>query len=267
MPNVTLNGASLYYEVHGSGPPLMLVAGLASDSQSWGHAAWDLARDFLVIAFDNRGVGRSAQIGIDITIPAMADDGMALLDHLGIGSTYLLGHSMGGFVALDCAIRYPSRVTRLVLAGTAATNSARNRSLFASWIADLESGTEPRRWWMELFPWLFTRQFLEDKDAVDAAVRYALEYPYPQSAEAFRKQVESLAWFDRSAGLAEIKPPVLVVHGRDDRLFLAAESVQMFAAIPTVEVCLIEGAAHSIHLEQSKPFCSAIRRFLRPEAG
>lgn len=264
MPNVILNDIDLYYEIHGSGPPLMMVAGLASDSQSWGPAVvQDLARDFLVIATDNRGAGRSTQTGIDITIPAMADDHLALIDHLGMDAVHLLGHSMGGFIALECAIRHPSRVTSLILAGTAAAASAPSGRLFDSLASGLESGMEPRRWLMELFPWLFTRRFLEDRDAVEVAIRYALEYPYPQGAGAFRKQVEAIAGFDRSAGLAGVKPPVLVIHGKDDRLFPAEESVRMFSAIPSVEVCLLDEAAHSIPVEQPGPFASAIRKFLQ----
>jgi pimeloyl-ACP methyl ester carboxylesterase len=263
MPNVILNDISLYYEIHGSGPPLMMVAGLASDSQSWGPMVEDLARDFLVIVTDNRGVGRSTQTGIGITIPAMADDHLALIDHLGMGAVHLLGHSMGGFIALECAIRCPSRVAGLILAGTGAAASERDRRLFDSWASGLESGMEPRRWLMELFPWLFTRRFLENGDAVEAAVRYALDYPYPQGAGAFRKQVEAIAGFDRSAGLAGIKPPALVIHGREDKLFPAEESLRMFAAIPAIEVSLIEGAAHSIPVEQPEPFAAAIRKFLQ----
>ena len=107
MPSTKVNSVDLYYEIHGIGPPLMLISGLASDSQSWQPVLERLSRHYSVIIFDNRGVGRTKPQDPGISIPRIADDCVALIEHLGLPSAALLGHSMGGFVALDCAIRYP----------------------------------------------------------------------------------------------------------------------------------------------------------------
>jgi len=115
MPSTAIDQVELFYETHGSGMPLMLVAGLASDSQSWQPIVGDLSRHFLVITPDNRGVGRTKPQKIGITIRQIADDYIALMTHLGLSSVNLLGHSMGGFVALDLAIRYPDCVNKLIL--------------------------------------------------------------------------------------------------------------------------------------------------------
>lgn len=96
MPNTVINGVDLYYEIHGKGMPLMLVAGLASDSQSWKPIIGDLSRHYLVITTDNRGVGRTKPQNIGISIQQIADDCIALIRHLGSSSVNLLGHSMGG---------------------------------------------------------------------------------------------------------------------------------------------------------------------------
>jgi pimeloyl-ACP methyl ester carboxylesterase len=121
---------SLYFEVHGKGVPLLLIAGLGSDSQSWGAVVQNLAQDFMVITPDNRGVGRSTQKDVKISIPAMADDCMAILDYLEIPAIHLAGHSMGGFVALECAMRYSQRVCSLVLAATSTKSPGKSNSLF-----------------------------------------------------------------------------------------------------------------------------------------
>ncbi|MDP8313931.1 MAG: alpha/beta hydrolase [Candidatus Celaenobacter antarcticus] len=107
MPSTIVNGIDLYYEIHGKGEPLMLIAGLASDSQSWQPIMEDLSRNYRVITPDNRGVGRTKPSDINISIQKITDDCISLVRHLGLSSVNMLGHSMGGFVALDCAIRYP----------------------------------------------------------------------------------------------------------------------------------------------------------------
>ena len=104
MPMFSREDVDLYYECHGSGAPLFLIAGLASDSQSWQPIIGDLAAHFRVIALDNRGVGRTIPQDAPTSIRAMADDCVALIDHLRLPSVHVLGHSMGGFIAQELAI-------------------------------------------------------------------------------------------------------------------------------------------------------------------
>lgn len=254
---------SLYFETHGKGVPLMLIAGLGSDSQSWGTVVQDLAKDFMVITPDNRGVGRSTQKGADISIPIMADDCMAILDYLEIPQTHLVGHSMGGFIALECAIRYGERLTNLVLASTSTKNSSKNNSLFRVWANELQSGTEIGLWLMELFPWLYTEYFLQDHEMVDAAIKLARTYPYPQTAEGFRKQVEATAEFNCSGRITAIRTPTLIIHGCEDMLFPASESVERLALISGACSSVLGRAAHAIPLEQPEKFAAIIRKFLQ----
>jgi len=257
------DGVTLYFEIHGRGAPLLLVAGLASDSQSWGPIVEALAHDFQVIILDNRGVGRSTQVGVEISIPIMVDDCVALLDHLGIASVHILGHSMGGFVALECGLRYPGRVSTLTLAATSLKSPAESTLLFQGWAESLSAGCDLDAWFRGILPWMFSGSFLEDVQAVDSAIRFAVEYPFPQSAEAFRKQVQAIAAFDRRGQIAAFEVPVLIVHGREDRLFPVAKSISGFSAARHVRTMVIERAAHSLHLEQPEAFLKAVRGFLK----
>jgi hypothetical protein len=84
MPKAIFNGIDLYYEIPGKGTPLMLIAGLASDSQSWQAVIKDLSRYYLVIIPDNRGVGRTMPQNIEISIRQIVDDSVALIKHLGL---------------------------------------------------------------------------------------------------------------------------------------------------------------------------------------
>jgi len=161
MPSTIVNGIDLYYEIHGKGEPLMLIAGLASDSQSWQPIMEDLSRNYRVITPDNRGVGRTKPSDINISIQQIADDCISLVRHLGLSSVNMLGHSMGGFVALDCAIRYPEYISKLILAGTSAFNSERNNALLLDWVSYLESGMDLKLWFRNTFYWIFSNRFLK----------------------------------------------------------------------------------------------------------
>lgn len=117
MPYLDIPHGTLYYEVSGTGPPIVFIHGLAGDARMWDQHAAYLADRFQVVRYDLRGHGRS-------TMPADApyshsDDLAELLDHLAIERAIVVGQSMGGEIAVSFALGYPERVTRLVLVDTA----------------------------------------------------------------------------------------------------------------------------------------------------
>ena len=262
MPDTAVNGVELYYEIHGEGEPLVLVAGLASDSQSWQPVTEELSRHFRVITFDNRGVGRTKPQHVEGGIQQIADDCIALIKYLGLSSVNMLGHSMGGFVALDCAIRYPEYVSNLILAGTSAFISERNNALFHDWVSYLESGMKAERWFRNMFYWIFSKQFFDDNEVLDNALRMAVEYPYPQSTLAFKNQVDMMKAYNCAEKLARVKSKTIVICGKDDLLIPPEESVRVLQAIPGVDFSFIEGAAHAMHMEKPKEFIETIQQFL-----
>lgn len=262
MPNIVINNIDLYYEIHGKGMPLMLVAGLASDSQSWQPIINDLSQHYLVITPDNRGVGRTISQNIEISIQQIVDDSVALIRHLGFSSVNLLGHSMGGFVALDLAIRYPACVNKLILTGTSASNSMRNNALFSDWATCLETGMDVGLWFRNIFYWIFSARFFENEAAVNDSVRYAIEYPYPQSAIAFRNQVKAIASYDCTEALSEVTTKTMVINGKEDLLFPTEVCDRLAQAITGAVFSVIDNAAHSIHMEQPRALTDCVLEFL-----
>ncbi|WP_323844961.1 alpha/beta hydrolase [Microbulbifer magnicolonia] len=262
MPNTRVNGVDLYYECHGKGQPLMLIAGLASDSLSWQPVVEELSQHYLVILPDNRGSGRTTPQDIDTSIEQIAGDCMALLDYLELPSASLLGHSMGGFVALDCAIRYPARVSKLILVGTSASNSDRNNILFRDWVSYLKSGMDAELWFRNLFYWIYSKRFFENRETLESAVRLAIEYPYPQSETAFEKQVTAISAFNCQAMLSGIRAKTLIINGTEDLIFPPGDSIAVLQAIPSTSVCLVEDAAHTIHMENPRAFTDCVLQFL-----
>src|SRR5450631_1698450 len=111
----------MYYEVHGSGEPLVFIGGLASDlSETEWLTGW-CAQTHRVLAFDNRGAGRTDKPDAPYSIPMMADDTDALMEAVGMSHATVLGVSMGGRIALDLALEHPDRVARLILVSTTAS--------------------------------------------------------------------------------------------------------------------------------------------------
>ena len=133
MATLRRGDVELYYEVRGTGAPLLLVAGLAADNSYWVPVVDALAAKYRVVLLDNRGSGRTTPLDAASGIGTMADDCIALVRHLELPKVHLAGHSMGGMIVQDCAIRHPALVDRVVLAATAPVASARDNDLFASW--------------------------------------------------------------------------------------------------------------------------------------
>jgi pimeloyl-ACP methyl ester carboxylesterase len=106
----------MYYEIHGSGPPLVLLHGAYMNADNWGPLLPGLAETHQVIAFEARGHGRTADADGPITYELMADDHAAAMRHLNLGEADVVGYSMGAGTALQLAIRHPDLVRRLVVA-------------------------------------------------------------------------------------------------------------------------------------------------------
>ena len=191
----------------------------------------------------------------------MADDCLALLDHLGLPQVSVVGHSMGGMIAQELALRAPQRVDRLVLAATMARCSPRNKDLFACW-AELFATTDRGWWFRNLYYWVLSQRFFDNARTVDGLVELASTYPYQQTPTALRRQVEALTAFDSTARLRGITARTLVLAGSDDLLFGPAACAEFAAAMPNATFDTIAGAAHSFPGEYADAFAARVLAFL-----
>src|SRR6478752_9737116 len=115
MPIFRFEDCDLSYTVRGNGPPVLLIQGVGVQGDAWMPQTDDLAADFTCVTFDNRGMGRSQPAAVAITVEQMARDALAILDAAGIASAHVVGHSLGGVVALQLALSAPARVRSLAL--------------------------------------------------------------------------------------------------------------------------------------------------------
>ena len=128
MPTAKINGINIYYEVHGAGDPLLLIMGLGANATAWEAQIPALNREYKVIAFDNRGSGRSDKPTVMYSMRQMADDAVLLLDQLGVAAAHVFGMSMGGMIAQELTLQHPARVKSLVLGATMAGRAGRGVS-------------------------------------------------------------------------------------------------------------------------------------------
>jgi len=262
MPTVKINNIDCYYEIHGQGRPLVLIAGLGSDSQSLEPALTEFAKQFKVIVFDNRGIGRTKYPQESFDISVMAQDVVGLIDELGLGKVDILGHSMGGYIAQEVAIKHPERINKLVLASISAFTSERNKFLFTNMLRFLEEGIEYELFLREFFFWIFTPEFFNNNVNVDSAIKYLLDYPYPITLDGFRRQVEAINKFTSLDRLDRVKAETLVIAGEKDILITSEEAKVLSNKIVNVKLVFLENAAHSIHMEETESFVKCIIDFL-----
>jgi len=114
-------GCQLAYEVQGQGPPVLLIQGVGVHGDGWRPQVEALSDRYTCLSFDNRGMGESQPAGAPVTVEQMAEDAVALLDAAGWDSAHVVGHSLGGLVALELALAARQRVRSLALLCTFAS--------------------------------------------------------------------------------------------------------------------------------------------------
>lgn len=195
-----VNGLKMYYEVHGSGDPVVLLHGsfmAISNNFHWTEWIGELSKTRKVIAVEMQGHGRTADINRDFSYDNLADDAAALLDHLKIARADLIGYSLGGGVALNCAIRHPDRVRKVVV---------------ISAVFRLDGWTKET---LDVFPKLTAEAFKGTPIEAD----YKRLSPTPNEFPNFVKRVISIDLKPHDFGadkLKATKAPMFFIHGDAD---------------------------------------------------
>lgn len=258
MPDLALPDVSLHYEVSGTGPPLLMLAGMLSDSASWEPLLPFLSADFTLIRPDNRTTGRTTPADAPASPTIWAQDALALLDHLGHSKAHVLGHSLGGNIGWVLTRMAPTRVASYTMLASAPLNLRRNVELFRTLIAIRRSDAPPDAWLRVFFPWIFAPHTYEMPGAIDAALAQALAYPYQQSVEAMAHQLEAVLSADPAPFQTEPDVPTLALLAEDDLLipFKAAKD-----ALSGIEHRVISGSGHAVHWEAPEKVAQHIRDF------
>jgi pimeloyl-ACP methyl ester carboxylesterase len=261
MPKALVNGIELYYETHGGGEPLLLIAGFACDLSMWSDVVGALAGHHRVIVFDNRGVGRSSAPDSPYTIRGMAGDAAALLDAIGVGRVHVAGYSMGGQIAQELALARPGQVQSLMLLSCCVRCDERNKAVMETW-GELPGVVEPRLMARLLLPWLYSNAFFTRPGAVEQLLTLLLDNPYPPTPQGIYRQSRALGDFDTTSRLRQIRCPTLVLVGKEDVLLPVAFSQELAQAIAGAELVVMEKAGHGLVVESPAGVAQAMLGFL-----
>ena len=258
-----VNGAQLYYEVAGSGPAVALIHAGIADCRMWDAQFAAFAEHFRVVRYDQRGFGRSS---MPIGPYALRDDLRGLLQTLGIERATLIGTSMGGGVALDCALDYPDVAEALVLVGSGLGGSPPSDYLREQWQAigeALERDGFDAANELELRLWVDGQG--RTPEQVDPAMREKVREMNRAvlSREAENDELGQPQRLDPPAigRLGEIAVPTLVIVGDRDEPFLAP-SRYISGKIAGARLEVIKDAAHSSNLDQPDAFNRVLLGFL-----
>jgi pimeloyl-ACP methyl ester carboxylesterase len=263
MPSVAINGVDLYYELHGdSGEPLVLVHGYTGDITDWRHQIPEFSRSHRLLMLDERGHGRS-QAPADrsaYTISQMSHDVEALAEHVGFDRYHLLGHSMGGGVVQEIALRSPHKLLSLTLQNTAHHFNFDSDPAIAAWrdqrfhmaetqgmaaVADMEPPLPPP-------PHMPPERLAETNERLSR-----------MSVDAFIGAWNGLTGWEGIEDRAQnIETPTLIISGDLDSPPLIEGSARLTQLIPSAVVEVIPETGHSPQWERPALFNAALRRFL-----
>ena len=245
MPTARNGNVSLHSESTGAGAPVLLVMGLGMNATGWWRTVPILADAGLrVLAFDNRGVGRSDRAPGPYTTAEMADDAVAVLNAAGADRAHIYGISLGGMIAQEIALGHPGRVDRLVL-GATTPGGARAIAADANTLAFFQRrGQMPAEEavWASVPYNYAARTRAEHGDLIAQDIRQRLRFPIETAP--YAAQLAAALGHDAHDRLASIAAPTLVVHGTEDVMVPPANGRLLADLIPGAQLVELAGAAH-----------------------
>jgi len=250
MPEFTADGVTLSYDLAGEGEPLVLVAGCGQPAVGWqlGLVPALTKAGYQVLTFDNRGVAPSSSPPAPYSVDDLVGDTLGLLDHLGMTSVRVAGHSMGGWVAETLAIRHPERVRAAALMGSCNVATAWEKAITTVErdLARLDLALPPLYFATETLRYLPTHE-LQDDTVVEAWLALLADQPVWPNPGRLGQYEACLAWsldVQRTKAWSTVSVPCLVLAFEHDVDSPPARAREAAARIPGAGFVEIPGASH-----------------------
>ncbi|AKB18596.1 acetoin dehydrogenase E2 subunit dihydrolipoyllysine-residue acetyltransferase [Methanosarcina sp. WWM596] len=226
---VSVNGVELGYREFGSGEPLLLIMGFGGTMDTWNKTfVWELAQDYRIITFDNRGVGYSSDDGGNYSLKLFANDTAGLLEALEIPEANVFGTSMGASIAQELALNYPEKVDKLIFSSATYSINAPEAGLLKSMFQSFAGNSE--------------------------------------MSPTIRKQADAnLRWNGTYEHLPEIRSKTLLLVGTEDEYTPPGIDLAMAEKIQEAEVIVFEGAKHSGERYSPEKYSETTLDFLKQE--
>jgi len=269
MPVARLNDTEIFYVELGEGLPCLVMHGGLGGDHSALHPWLDPLGDVMrLVYYEHRGNGRSGRPRSEsITFEQLCADADALREHLGFEEIAVLGYSFGGFVALEYALRYPERISHLILLDTAPTFdyaeeievNARRKGATQEQLEALDASAEDEaeswRLWKLIEPLYFHTYDADLAERVMGKTVISVE-----AGEAGDAIIED---WDLTPRLGEISAPTLILVGKDDFVCPPSQAKAMHEGIPNSDLAVFERSGHFTHVEEPEAFFDTVRRWLQ----
>ncbi len=260
MPTIHANGINIAYESAGDGPPLLFITGLGYGGWFWHKQVPGLSRHYRVITFDNRGSGGTDKPDGPYSTPMLAADAAGLLDALGITGAYVVGHSLGGFIAEELALARPELVSRLVLASTTFGGPNAIPVTQEALAVMMDRSGDPADLVRRGVAIAAGPGFSEAHPAVvEALLAYRFTGPVP--AAQYQAQMMAGAMHNAEDRVSEIVCPTLVLFGEHDKVVPPANANLLVAKIAGADRVILPGVGHIFPLEDVDATNAAFHEF------
>lgn len=248
MPCAKVNGIRLHYERTGTGDPIILLTGFGGDSGFWRKASEILSKEYDVITLDNRGSGNTEYNG-SFSITDLAEDVVALIEHLDLKNVSVLGWSMGSHIAMRIALSSKIELKTLVLVSSYLFRPARSDYILSSMMDAVEDGAPIEVLARVMNCMCYTEEFFERMARDNKEIRL----PKLSDVKGLRHQLNAVNGSDLTKFSKDIRVPTLVIHGDKDIMVDHHEGAELADNIPNCEFLTINGAGHLIPAEQYIP--------------
>tara|TARA_B100001996_G_scaffold374291_1_gene352733 strand:- start:1798 stop:2595 length:798 start_codon:yes stop_codon:yes gene_type:complete len=257
------NGTKIFYQIVGSGQPLVLLMGFGADGNLWEKHFQEYKKHFKCIIIDNRGVGKSDQPKGPYTTKMMASDTLAVMKHAGIDKANIAGISMGGAIAQELAINHPEKVIRLVLISTWPSFNNYAKTVYEN-LKKLRV-TSKRNEFMKLLQlWIFAPPYFENNlQGLIEDQQAALNDKNPQTRYGFEGQLDACIHHNTISRLVRINVPTLITVGQMDIFTPPVFSEILRDGINKSEYVIFPTGGHVHHWEDLERFNKITSTFLK----
>jgi pimeloyl-ACP methyl ester carboxylesterase len=258
MTIAKVNGINISYKVEGQGEPLVMISGLGSNGY-WKYQTPVFKRHYLVITFDNRGVGKSDKPPGLYTTKMMAEDTISLMDYLNIKKAHILGVSMGGMIAQEIAINYPERITKLILGCTYSCHDNESNGMTQDMV---EAAKLPIRQAMgRLLDLAFSKRLF--KIIFVPFWKIQCSFIGESQARGLEGQKQACIRHNTLERLSKICIPSLVIVGAKDKVIKPSSSEVIVNNVSKARLVKAENGSHTYFMEMSRLFNEEVLNFLK----